>query len=120
MNTAFYSGMSATAARMLGDKGQQMTLRKRTPGTYTPGTAVTQTDADHTVTGAVFAYPAVVIDGTRIQVGDKKVILAAEGMTVEPDTGDTLLIGSTWNNIVAVKPVDPAGTAVVFILQVRR
>ena len=51
MNTAFYSGMSATAARMLGDKGQQMTLRKRTPGTYTPGAAVTQTDADHTVTG---------------------------------------------------------------------
>lgn len=119
-NPAFYAGLRGTAARLLGDKGQQMTLKQRASGTYTPGSDVTVTETDHTVTGAVFPYAAVVIDGTRIKVGDKKVLLSAEGMTVEPDQDDRLLIGSVWHQIIAVKPVNPGGTVVVYELQVRR
>lgn len=119
-NAAFYAGLRSTAARLLGDKGQQMTLRQRVSGAYTPGQAVTVTETDHTVTGAVFPYSAILVDGTRVRVGDKRVLLAAEGMTVEPDQDDRLQIGSVWHAVIAVKPVSPGGEVVVYELQVRK
>lgn len=118
---SFYPNLSATAARMLGDRGQRMTLRKQTPGAYDPATGVaTVASADHAVTGAVFDFPALLIDGTRIQVGDRKVLLAAQGLAVEPDVGDLLLVGSTLLHVIAVKPLAPAGTPVIYTLQARR
>lgn len=118
---SFYPGLQSTAARLLADKGRQMTLRKRTPGTYNPSTAsAALTTADTAVTGGVFDYAALLIDGTSIQRGDKKVVLAAQGLAVEPDTGDLLLIGGVEFNVISVQPVAPAGVVVIYILQVRR
>lgn len=118
---SFYTGLRSTAARMLGDRGQVMTLRKRTPGAYSPSAgSATVTATDYSATGAAFDFAALLIDGTNIQRGDKKVLLSAEGLTVEPDAGDMLVIAGTVYNVVAVQPVAPAGTVVVHKLQVRR
>lgn len=105
---------------MLGDKGRAMTLHKRTAGTYDPDTGTaTPTEVDHACQGAEFDYPALVIDGTRIQVGDKKVILVMQDNSIEPDVGDEIT-GSARRNVVAAKAISPAGIVVAWQLQVRR
>jgi hypothetical protein len=120
-DTAFYTGLRDTAHRMLGDKGRTMTLHKVTPGTYDPSTGSAPiTTTDYTCTGAEFDYPALLIDGTSIQYGDKKVLLSAQGLSAEPDVGDDITAGSTKRRIIASKAVAPSGTVVVWQLQVRR
>lgn len=118
---SFYPNLRATAAALLTDKGQQMTLNKRTSGAYDPGTGTSAvTSVAHTVTGAVFDFPAALIDGTLIQQGDKKVLMSALGLTVEPDAmTDTLEIGGVVHTIVTAKKTSPAGTTVLWTLQVR-
>jgi hypothetical protein len=113
--------MRQTALRMLGDKGRAMTLHKQTPGTYNPATGSAPiTEADHACIGAEFDFPALLIDGTSIQYGDKKVLIAAQGLDVEPDVGDFITSGSTRRKVIASKAVAPAGTVVIWQLQVRR
>jgi len=118
---SFYAGLRQTALRLLGDKGRAMTLHKRTPGTYDPATgSAAVAEVDHACTGAEFDFPALLIDGTSIQYGDKKVLLAAQGLDAEPDVGDDITSGSTRRQVIAVKAVAPSGTVVVWQLQVRR
>ena len=117
----FYLQLQGTAGRLLGGRGRSMTLRKRTPAAYDPTTGaagVAQFDTE--CVGAQFPFPALLIDGTRVQTGDQKVLLSAAGLTVEPDTGDQMLIGGSVFSIVSVQPIGPDGTVVVYKLQVRR
>lgn len=120
--SAFYLSLQSTAGRMLAGKGRAMVLRKRTPpGAYNPATgAATVTAVDHPAIGAVFDFPALLIDGTRIQAGDKKVLLAADTLGAEPTTSDQLVIGGNVHNIVSVQAIGPDGTVVVWKVQVRR
>lgn len=119
--SAFYDGLAQTALVLLQDKGMTMTLNQRTPGTYSATTGTTTvTETTYTVTGAQFHFPANMIDGSMIQRGDRRVIVAARGMTVEPDAGDVLTIAGTRTNVVAVKAINPGGTTIAYVLQVRR
>jgi hypothetical protein len=116
---SFYPGLQSTALRLLTTYGQALTLRKRTPGAYDPATgAAAVTEADTSVRGAVFDFPAGMVDGTSILRGDRQVILAGGGSV--PDAGDLLLIGETAHNVISVKATAPAGTVVIYELQVRR
>lgn len=117
----YYENLQGSASRLLGDKGQAMTLRRRVSGAYDPAVgAATVTPSESPCIGAVFPYAAILIDGTRIQAGDQKVLLAVKGLTLDPAIGDQLLIGSTTTNVVSVQPIGPDGTVVVYRLQVRR
>lgn len=119
-DTAFYTGLRATADRLLQGKGKDMTLRKRTPGTYSETTGtVTVTTADHAVTAAEFDYPRLFIDGTMILQGDRKVVMSAEGVTVSPEPDDQVISGDTTKKVVTAKPIAPGGIVVAWILQVR-
>ena len=119
-DTAFYTGLRATADRLLQGKGQAMTLTKRTPGAYSDTTATaTVTTATHACTAAEFDYPRIFIDGTMIQQGDRKVVMSAEGLTVSPEPDDTVTSGSTTKTVISAKPIAPAGIVVAWILQVR-
>lgn len=119
---SFYRSMGATARRVLASKGQAMILRRPGAGAYdvATGTTTTTPDDDHPVIGGVFHFPALLIDGTRIQFGDRKVIIAADGMAIEPAPGDLLKIGDDWAKVIESKPTSPAGTPVIYTLQVRR
>lgn len=117
---SFYTDIRATAASLLTDKGQSLTLTKRTSGTYAPSAGTsTVTEAAYTVTGAVFDYPAAVIDGTLIQRGDKRVLMSALGLSVTPDVDDSLTISGVAHQIISAKPTAPAGVTVLWTLQVR-
>jgi len=115
----FYSRMAATALRLLTKFGKPVTLTRTSGGAYSPvtGPILAGTDASVTTTGLIKPYPNRLIDGTRIQSGDREIVLSSEHtplMDDKPNIG-----GQVWNiiNIKTVKPDD--ATPVVHFVQVR-
>jgi len=122
----FYTRLQATANRLLKGKGQSLTLTKITAGTYNPATggftgAGTSTQ---TAYGAIFDYGTKQIDGTLIKAGDKQLLLSAfktDGTALTaPVLGDTVTIGGvTYTLVEPLKEVNPAGTVVLFDVNLR-
>jgi len=119
--TAFdYARPKATAERLITRFGQPGTLRRpaSTGPAYNPTAG---TPADQAVTFVVTEYSNREVDGTRILATDKKVLLAKGSLTIEPATSDLLLDADAKPyKVIAVMPLKPAQTVVLFELQVRR
>jgi len=122
----FYTRLQATANRLLRGKGQSLTLTRITAGTYNPATgamtgASTSTQSAY---GAIFDYGAKQIDGTLIKAGDKQLLLSpfkTDGTALTaPVLGDTVSIGGVVFTLVEpLKEVNPAGTVVLFDVNLR-
>lgn len=108
-----------------GGFGQVVTLTHVTPGSYDTATA-TETGATTTTqtgSGVEIAYTAREIDGNTIRVGDKKLLLSplnsAGAALLAPELGDTAALASgTWT-ILAIEPLSPAGTVIMWTLHLR-
>lgn len=74
----------------------------------------------HGVVILIDAYANSEIDGTRIAATDKKVWMAAEGLSVTPEPGHRLEFDGAQHAIVNVKPLAPGGVAVMYEVQARR
>ena len=115
-----YTASAATAARLIQRFGSAVTMGRSVPGAYNPATGApaAPTVTSQTVQAVVLDFPQRYIDGTLIRAGDRRVLVSAVGTTA-PLAGDTL----TWNSqalvVVSVKELGPAGTAVLYTLQVR-
>lgn len=116
----FYSDMAATAVELLTEFGQGITFGSVTTGAYDPTTGtVTNTTTNYTGKGAAFDYEQKDIDGTNIRQGDRRVYIAPD-LGVVPKTGDTVtLADGTVLNVVASRPLSPAGTMVLHECQCR-
>lgn len=118
--TAFdYAKSKATADRLLARFGQTGTIQRPTAAgaAYNPTPGAPGT---HACTFAVLDYTDREVDGERVKRTDKKVLLAKASLAIEPGTSDKLVIGGVAHNIEAVKPLSPAGTVVMYELQVRK
>lgn len=122
--TDFYSSLAETATRLLRTKGQSMTLSHAVV-TYNPATSSgADAGADDDAWGAVFEFTdqahanAFRKGQTLVSASVQKVVLSPQGLTADPAIGDTLTIGLLPYAVLSVKKIAPAGTAVVFILQV--
>jgi hypothetical protein len=99
-----------------------MTLTRVSGGTYDP--VAGSVSAPATQTWTVYGIETAFRDGltmsagTLIQSGDRLAIVAADQAT--PIPGDSLTIGGVAWKIIAVTPVNPAGTALLFKLHVRK
>jgi len=124
--SAFYDRMSATALNLIARFGQAITLRDTVPGEYdpvtggsTPETTVDQPAQailqDYALQQAGMSYA----EGTVIKQGDKKILVAAQGLTPPQLTTTVIADGATWT-IVNIKEINPAGTPLVYELQGRR
>lgn len=115
-----YARTVATADRMIERFGVAGTLRRRV--TTGPEYDPTEGDpVDHACRFVVSDYSAMEIDGTRVLATDKKVMLAKGSLTVEPMLSDLLDDGVTpVYKLVAIKPLQPGATVVMWELQVRR
>lgn len=112
-----YPATAATATRLLQRFGAAATIKRVTAGTYDPATGTTTpSTASLATTAAVFAYDQKYIDGTLILQGDQRAYLAPGQ---EPKQGDKLTWQSRDYQVVAVKPVSPAGIPVLFEAQLR-
>jgi hypothetical protein len=117
---SFYSEMAATALELLTEFGMSVTLNRVTPGAYNPATGTSApSSAAHAGIGAKFDYDQDEIDGTKIRTGDQRVYIAPS-RAVTPRTADTLTIGSELWQVVASRPLAPAGVVVLHDVQVRR
>ena len=114
-----YAKSAATADRLITRFGQAATLIRQVQISgpdYDPTFAKQSRDC----TIAVLDYENREIDGTRIQAGDKKVLVSAVGLSPEPSTVDRIDIGDEEHAIISVKPLSPAGTPVFYEVQARR
>lgn len=114
-----YAPLQATALRLIQRFGMAMTLNKQVSGAYSGGVA-TVTPTAQTVSGVKLAYTAQerAAAGT-IEQDDFRVLMAASGVTNPPAAADQLVIGGNNYQVVHTQIVGPAGTDLVYDLQVR-
>ena len=119
----FYDEMAVMALEMITEFGQAVTISKTEPGEYdpetggeVPGTTVEQTAQCILLdfTGQEFQ------NNSLIRQGDKKLKIAAQGLAWVPGLLDKVVAqGRTWSIVPPLKEVNPAGTPILYELQVR-
>ena len=114
--------LRAAAERLIARLGKPATLRRVTRS-YDPATGKTaETARDYPVTvSPPEAFGAALIDGTLVEAGDRKTLLAAKAAPVVPEApGDLLLIdGAAWT-LLRVEPVMSGREAALYGLHLRR
>lgn len=123
----FYADMASTAADLIAQFGQPVTLTRSVPGAYDTATGTNGAPdvSTQSCLAVEDAYTAREIDGTLVRVGDRRLILSPEtsaGATVNaPQPGDTITFAdaSLWT-VKTVEPTSPGGTALIYTLQLRR
>ena len=120
---AFYEEMAIMALEMITDFGLPVTISKAEPGEYdpetggeSPGDTVKQTAQGILLdfTGQEFQ------NNSLIKQGDKKLKIAAQGLSWVPGLLDKVVAqGRTWSIVPPLKEVNPAGTPILYELQVR-
>jgi len=117
---SFYGNMAATTLKLLTKFGANVTLQRTMGEVFDPitGTVIAGGVTGLATVGLLRPYHDKVIDGKRILVGDKELILSN---TQTPQADDRVLIaGEDWSiqNIKTIKP--DSSTAIVFFVQVRK
>lgn len=126
----FYSRMQQTANKLLIGKGQPVTLTNVVPGVYDPATGGTaaSTTTVQTGTGTIMDYDirqAGIFNspGSLIREGDKQLLLSALNTAgseiTAPDIGDTVVASGKTFTVEQVKSIAPAGTVVMFDINLR-
>lgn len=122
-----YVETRSRAADMLAAKGQSVTLAYPGGQTYDPATGTTSGSgpASATVKGAFFPLSAFRKAQGNIVDGDQQLLLAAQStsgtaITAPQVNGTVTDAGGTVWTIIAVEPLNPAGTAVLYDCIARR
>lgn len=120
----FYDEMAATALELITEFGQPVTIRDVQPGDYDPVTGFETPGVEREqiaqgilleFTGQEFAA------NTLLKAGDKKLKVAAQGLQWAPQLLNTVVIqGEEWSLIPPLKEINPAGTPLLYELQVRK
>lgn len=109
--------------RLLDNFGQNVTVSVWSEGTYNASTGVaTPGSSDKTVRGVVLDFKRQEIDGTEVQLGDKKLIAHTKdtsGVSYTPDAHAKVTVSGAVHEVVSVMPLTPAGTDVLYTLQLR-
>jgi hypothetical protein len=118
---SFYSELSATALRILADKGDPGTLQVQSGATYDPAT---QTNVPAYTTYPVSVYVGnysgrINEAGTLVQTSDRKLIVSGQGVVLEPAMSCIVTVGGVSYASQNIKPVGGQGVNVVFIIQGR-
>jgi hypothetical protein len=114
-----YAHISDVADRLIGKFGLTATLRRpAAPSTWNAGVG---TPIDYPIKAILQNYTDTERTNTLIEQGDRKIVFAANGLTVIPNTGDEIIIidAAPWS-IVNVMPVEPGGIPIVYTVQVRQ
>jgi hypothetical protein len=121
--SAFYDRMAATALRLIAQYGMTVTLRTVTPGAYDPelGETTPETITEQAGQGVLIEYTGLESQAnSMIKQGDKKLKLAAKGLTSAPSLLSKVIAdGKTWSIVPPLKEINPAGTPLLYELQVR-
>ncbi|MBC3375795.1 hypothetical protein HU762_17735 [Pseudomonas sp. SWRI92] len=119
----FYDRMAATALRLIAQYGQPVIIRDIKVGEYDPdtGTVPPDTIIEQTAQGILLDFTGQEFqNNSLIQQGDKKLKVAAKGLQWKPSLLNKVVVqGRTWSIIPPLKEINPAGTPILYELQVR-
>lgn len=125
----FYDELLPDVIELLEELGQTMHLRRIVAGVVDPITSSVTggTQSDIPVRGVILDYNDAIGgriaggsgpgDGSTILAGDRRVLLDPQ---VEPLTGDLVVEGGRVWGIIKFSSVNPAGTPMMYTLQVRK
>ena len=117
---SLYSGLTATAAKLLLKYGQSVVLKYETGGTIDPATGVVTVPAtQETVSGYGVAsrYKNAEVDGTLIKSSDQRLVL--EKVSSAPQAGWKAQVSGKEYKVMDSMPVSPGGEDVIYICQLR-
>ena len=121
----FYERMADTAFRLIADKGTDCTITSaEISGGFDPETGMPLDDIPATIQQGkcvVLNYKDSLYNAPEslIQVGDKKLLLSAKGITIDSLNGTVSALGDTYR-VMSVKDVNPAGTTLVYEIHGRK
>ncbi|KPG98341.1 hypothetical protein AEQ67_13385 [Pseudomonas sp. RIT-PI-q] len=120
---AFYDEMAEMALDMITEFGQPVTIRATTVGEYDPdiGSAPPDTITEQTAQGILLDFTGQEFqNNSLIKQGDKKLKIAAQGLAWAPDLLNKVVVqGRIWSIVPPLKEINPAGTPILYELQVR-
>lgn len=119
---SFYDDVAADASSLLVEFGATCSLGEPVESSYNTATgSKTYGYTDYDVTACVFDYPQKFIDGTLIRQGDKRALVSVSGLTVTPKAGQRFTDSNdVAYGVISAKSIAPAGSAVLWVLQVRK
>jgi hypothetical protein len=102
--------------------GASVTLTTVTPGTYNPATGTaTPATTTATVDAIIEDFKGWELANGLVQVGDKKVSIAASVLSAAPTPGDTVQIGAGLAyTVVSVSTTEAGGVPILYVLTCRR
>lgn len=113
------SALRRVAQQVTRALGMPATIRRITVGAYNPATGTaTDSSEDQAVTGRLDEYSTREFGGT-VQVGDRKLIVAALDLDWTPLPHDQVLIDTTTYDIVNIRHDTAARDAAFYTLQLR-
>lgn len=114
-----YDAMQATASRLLDKFGSQTTVRVVTGKTYNPATGSNdKTYTNATGNGVTVNFRNSEIDGDLVRSSDIKLII--ENLTTEPVVDSEVTVRGGVYRVMDVMPLNPAGTNLIYTLQLRK
>lgn len=119
----FYDEMAVMALDMITEFGQPVTIRATIVGEYDPdiGSALPDTITDQAAQGILLDFTGQEFqNNSLIKQGDKKLKIAAQGLEWAPELLNKVIVqGRTWSIVPPLKEINPAGTPILYELQVR-
>jgi|32_taG_2_1085360.scaffolds.fasta_scaffold51172_2 hypothetical protein len=115
-----YANLKTTARKLLANFGQTITFTRTSEPVYNNDTGeVESTTLTFSDIGVIFPFRDGVtnVSGSLIQAGDQEVFWQG---TTAPIPTDKLTVAGVDYNVIAVMPIEPGGTNVLYQLQVRR
>lgn len=116
-----YAVMALTADELIAEFGAAATLSRTVAGGYDPETGISAPESVdvQNITAVCIDFDAKFIDGSLIIRGDKQVFVSAQDVT-PPAAGDKFTWQGAEYSVIAVTPLSPAGTVLLYELQVRK
>lgn len=121
MASALYGELAQAAVDLLDELGQLVLLTRPGAGSgYNPDSGfVDEGDLEvWSASGVEFEYQQREVDGSLIQRGDRRVLIAPDLGTM-PQSGDVLSLGMYRLEVVESRPLQPAGVVVLHEVQAR-
>lgn len=108
------------AVKLINKFGKAITLIRVSEGTYDPATATTtNTETSETINGVLEDYRPYDLANGLAAVGDKKITVAAKGLTV-PNLTDAVTVDSVRYAIVSRQTIYSGELPALYILQARQ
>lgn len=121
----FYSRLAETSYKLISKKGTDCIITSaEISGGFDPETGLPTDDLPATIQQGkcvVLNYRDSLYNAPEslIQIGDKKLLLSAKGVTIDSLNGTVSALGDTYR-VMSVKDLNPAGVTLIFEIHGRK